>query len=363
MSDLLIIGSGLFGCTVARILAEQGKSVLLVDKRNHIGGNCYTKKIAGINTHVYGPHLFHCNDIDIWKFVNRFSKFNNYQNKPKVKYKNKIYSFPINLMTLYQIYGTTTPNEAKQKLEQIRIKNTNPKNLEEHILNEIGYELYEIFIKGYTTKQWNKNPKELPTFIIKRLPIRLTYDDRYFNDKYQGIPTDGYTLLFENMLDHKNIKFELNVDFFNNKNELLNSSKKIIYTGKIDEFYDYSLGQLEYRSLRFENKILQGDFQGNAIINHTEADVPYTRTVEHKHFEYKTCDQTVVTWEYPENYDNSKIPYYPINNQKNNILYENYSKLNKNENIIFGGRLGKYQYMDMHQIIASATNLASKINI
>lgn len=358
--DYLIVGAGLFGCTFARIVAEKGKKVLILEKRNHIGGNCYTEKIEGINVHKYGAHIFHTNDKKIWNFINKFSEFNNYQHVLKVNYKNKIYSFPINLMTLYQIWGVKTPKEAETKINEFKTKNKNKNNnLEDWIKSEIGEELYEIFIKGYTLKQWNKQPKELPSSIIKRLPIRYTYDDRYFKDKYQGIPTDGYTAIFEKMIDHSNIKVEYNLDFFDYKN-IIKEAKKIVYTGKIDEFFEYSLGELEYRSLRFENKILDKDFQGVAVMNYTEENIPYTRIIEHKHFEFKNTEKTVVTFEYPDNYNSKKVPYYPINDKKNNLLYESYKKMNKNNKIIFGGRLGKYEYKDMHQIIASATIEAKK---
>jgi len=358
--DFLIVGAGLFGSTFARTVAEKGKTVLIVEIRNHIGGNCYSEKIEGINVHKYGPHIFHTNDLRIWNFINRFSKFNSYQHRPKVNYKNKIYSFPINLMTLYQIWGVTSPEEAKAKIDSIKVPNIESDNLEDWVLSQVGEELYEIFVKGYTTKQWGKSPKSLPNFIIKRLPIRLTYDDRYFNDEYQGVPVDGYTGIFENMLDHPNIKIQTNVDFFSNKSELLNQAEKIIFTGKIDEFYEYKFGELEYRSLRFENKILDGDHQGVAIMNYTEKEIPFTRIVEHKHFEFNNSNKTVVTWEYPDNYSIGKIPYYPINDEKNNNLYKKYEGLNESGKIIFGGRLGKYEYRDMHQIIASALVCAKK---
>lgn len=357
--DFLIVGAGFFGSTFARIAAENNKKVFVVEKRNHIGGNCYSEKIEGINVHKYGPHIFHTNDKKIWDFINRFSDFNNYQHKVKVNYKNKIYSFPINLMTFYQIWGVKTPEEAKNKLEDLKI-NKSSDNLEDWIKSEVGEELYEIFIKGYTTKQWNKNPKDLPSFIIKRIPIRYTFDDRYFNDKYQGTPVDGYTSIFEKMLDHPNIKFETNIDFFDNRQELSKQANKTVYTGKIDQFYNYEFGELEYRSLRFESKIFDGDFQGSSIINFTEEKVPHTRIVEHKHFEFNNSKKTVVTWEYPDSYSSDKIPYYPINDDKNNNLYQKYKNLNQDENIIFGGRLGKYEYKDMHQVIASAITSANK---
>ena len=358
--DFLIVGAGLFGSTFARTVADRGKKVLILEKRNHIGGNCYTKKIEGIDVHVYGPHIFHTNDNKIWEFINGFSNFNNYQHRPKVTYNDKVYSFPINLMTFYQVWGSKNPQEAKEKIKSVRIKNPSPDNLEDWILSEVGEELYEIFIRGYTTKQWGKNPKDLPTFIIKRIPIRFTYDDRYFSDKYQGVPIDGYTSIFEKMLDHPNIQYQTDVDFFNNKKEFTSLADKIVYSGKIDEFYDYQFGELEYRSLKFETKTLDGDYQGCAIMNYTQEDVPFTRIVEHKHFCSNNSDKTVVTWEYPDSYNNSKVPYYPINDEKNNNLYNKYKQIETNGKIIFGGRLGKYEYKDMHQIIASAITIANK---
>ncbi len=357
--DFLVVGSGMFGSTFARTVAEKNKKVLVVEKRNHIGGNCYSENIEGINVHKYGPHIFHTNDLRIWNFINRFSEFNNYQHRIKVNYKNRIYSFPINLMTCFQIWGVNNPKQAKEKIDSLKIKNENLDNLENWILSEVGEELYEIFIKGYTAKQWGKDPKELPSFIIKRIPIRLTYDDGYFMDRYQGIPVNGYTSIFEKMLDHPNIKLETGVDFFENKS-LMTRADKVVYTGKIDEFYEYRFGELEYRSLRFETKVLDGDYQGVSIMNFTEKDIPYTRIVEHKHFEFNKNSKTVVTWEYPDSYSLGKIPYYPVNDEKNNILYKKYEKLNDDQGVIFGGRLGKYEYRDMHQIIASAIVCANK---
>ena len=358
MYDYLIIGAGLYGTVFARCVAEMGKKVLIVEKRKHIGGNCYTEKIEGINVHVYGPHIFHTNNKKIWDYVNKFTNFTNYEHHVKVNFKNKIYSFPINLMTLYEVWGVSTPTEAEKKLREHRLKIKNPKNLEEWILSKVGKELYEIFIEGYTAKQWSRSPKELPCSIIKRLPIRLNYDERYFNDVYQGVPKDGYTIMFENMIDHKNIRIQTNLDFFENKN-IKKSCKNIVFTGKIDQYYDYTYGHLDYRSLNFETKILSGDFQGNSVINYTEEKVPYTRIVEHKHLERKSNKKTVVTWEYPQNYNLDNIPYYPVRDFKNDLLYKKYQKLN-DKKIIFGGRLGTYQYYDMHQVIAQAITDGSK---
>lgn len=356
MHDFLIVGAGLFGSVFARYAADHNKKVLIIDKRSHIAGMCYSEKIEGVEVHKYGPHLFHTNNKEIWDFVNRFSNFNSFQQRTKVNYKDRIYSFPINLMTLYQIWGITTPNQAIEKLESVRIKIEKPNNLEEWIISQVGEELYEIFIKGYTEKQWGRPAKELPSFIIQRLPIRLTYDDRYFSDQFQGIPEDGYTKMFENMLDHKNIEIELNCDFFSNSFNY----KNLVYSGKIDEFFNYKYGRLDYRSLRFETDVVNGDFQGNSIINFTDANVPYTRIIEHKHFVYGNQERSVITKEFPDAYDVTKVPFYPIQDEKNKMLYEKYKMKSKESNLIFGGRLGTYKYYDMHQIIAQALSKAKE---
>jgi UDP-galactopyranose mutase len=348
MYDYLIVGAGLFGSICARELTNAGKKVLVIDKRDHIGGNCHTTNVDGINVHTYGPHIFHTNNKQVWDYVNQYAEFNHFTYRPKVKYGSSIYSFPINLMTLYQMYGVTTPQQAESILELEKIPNNKPNNLEEWILSQVGPKLYEKFIKGYTTKQWGRDPKHLPSSIIKRLPIRLTYDDNYFNDIYQGIPIGGYTQIFEKLLD--NIDTQLNTDYFK---DTLPEHSKVIYTGPVDKFYDYEFGKLEYRSLRFENEHLDiKDYQGNAAINYTEADVPYTRIVEHKHFEYGKQNHTIITREYPTT---EGEPYYPVNDEVNNNRYNLYKELmNKEENIIFGGRLADYKYYDMHQVIASA---------
>lgn len=353
MYDYLIVGTGIFGSVFAYEANKIGKKVLVLEKRNHIGGNCYTEKIEEINIHKYGPHIFHTNDKRIWDYINQFAEFNNFVNRPKVNFLGNIYSFPINLFTLYQLWGTSTPQEAKKKLDQVKIINNNPQNLEDWILSQVGEEIYEKFIKGYTTKQWGRHPKELPSSIIKRLPIRLTFDDNYFNDKFQGIPIGGYTQIFEKMLS--GIEVITNVDFLKDKNYFESKAKKIIYTGKIDELFEYSYGQLEYRSLKFENEILAGDFQGNAVVNYTEENIPYTRICEHKHFEFGQQEKTLITREYPDKYDINKVPYYPIGDEKNIELYNKYKNLTENENrYILGGRLAEYKYYDMHQILASA---------
>jgi UDP-galactopyranose mutase len=357
--DYLIVGSGLFGSVFAHEMTKVGKKCLIIEKRNHIAGNCHTENKDGINVHTYGPHIFHTNDKGIWEWVNQFTEFHNYKHTPKVNYKDKIYSFPINLMTLYQIWGVNTPEEAKQKLEEVRVKNDNPKNLEEWILSQVGHDIYEKFIKGYTQKQWNKDPKELPTSIIKRLPIRTNFDDNYFFDKYQGIPVGGYTQIFEKILE--GIEVKTNIDYFENKEYWNSIADKIVFTGKIDEFFDYQFGELEYRTLRFDNKKIElEDYQGCSIVNYTDFNVPYTRITEHKHFENSKSDSTWITIEYPKDYEKGDVPYYPINDEKNNSIYEKYKELTKESNVIFGGRLSEYKYYDMHQIIGSALSKVKK---
>lgn len=349
--DYLIVGAGLFGSIFARELTDAGYKCLVIDKRNHIGGNCYTENIEGINVHKYGPHIFHTSDDNVWQYVNKFCEFNNYINRPKVNYKGKIYSFPINLMTIYQIYNCSTPAEAKAKLDEVKHSIDIPKNLEEWVLSQVGSELYEIFIKGYTTKQWNTEPKNLPSSIIKRLPIRLNFDDNYYFDKYQGIPIGGYTQIFEKLLD--GIDVRTSVNYFDDREYFDSLADKVVYTGPIDLFYNYKHGKLGYRSLEFETEIFNTeDYQGNALINYTEATVPYTRIIEHKHFEFGKQKSTVVTKEYPRNEGES---YYPINDTENNMIYDQYKKMMSGDTkFIFGGRLCDYKYYDMHQVIASA---------
>lgn len=351
MYDYLIVGSGFFGSIFAYELNKLGFKCLVLEKRNHIGGNCYTENIDDINVHKYGPHIFHTSDKQIWEYVNNLVPFNHFSYRPKIKYKDKIYSLPINMMSLYQVYGVFTPEDARKKLDEVKIKNNNPKNLEEWVLSQVGSELYEIFIKGYTTKQWGRDPKELPTSIIKRLPIRLTYDDNYYFDNHQGIPIGGYTKIFEKLL--AGIEVRLNVDYFENKEYFNNISNKILYTGPIDQFYNYKFGKLEYRSLHFETESLGiPDYQGIAGMNYGDVEVEYTRIVEHKHFEFGTQKSTVITKEYPRTQGE---PYYPINDFINNNRYDQYKKLmSKETKFIFGGRLADYKYYDMHQVIASA---------
>jgi UDP-galactopyranose mutase len=358
--DFLIVGSGLFGSVFAHEATKAGKKCLIIEKRNHIGGNCYTEKIDNINIHKYGPHIFHTNDKKIWDWIQQFGEFNQYKHSPKVNYKGEIYSFPINLLTLNKLWGVTTPEEAIEKLEEVKIKCDNPRNLEDWILSQVGNDIYETFIKGYTKKQWNKDPKELPSSIIKRLPIRTNYNDNYFFDKYQGIPIDGYTNLFKNML--KGIDILENIDYFSEKDKWDSMADKVVFTGKIDEFFDYKFGELEYRSLTFvEERHETEDYQGCSIVNYTDLETPQTRITEHKHFDDAKSDVTWITKEYPKNYQNGDTPYYPINDDKNNELYRKYKELaDSTPNVIFGGRLSEYKYYDMHQIIASALTKVKK---
>jgi UDP-galactopyranose mutase len=353
----------LFGATFARRVAEEGHTVLLVDKRPHVGGNCYTEDRGGIQVHAYGPHIFHTDDPRIWKFVRRFAKFNHYRHRGCVHYMGQIYSFPINLLTLHQLWGVTTPAEAERKLAEVRIPCENPRNLEQWALSQVGQELYETFIHGYTSKQWNCDPKELPSSIIRRIPIRLTYDDRYFNDRFQGIPIGGYTALIMNLLDHPNIRCETEVDYFDNQKYVRSQGKTLVYTGKIDEFFDYRHGRLEYRSLRFEHEEHRGNFQGVAIANYTDPAVAHTRITEHKHFDFGNQSHTIITREYPQEYDETRIPYYPIRDEANTKVYERYQQLARHGGIIFGGRLGTYQYLDMHQVIAQALVASRKARL
>ena len=361
--DFLIVGAGFFGAVCARILTDSGYNCLVIDKRKHIAGNCYTENINGINVHKYGAHIFHTNDEKIWNFVNKYAEFNRYTNSPIAKYKNQIYNLPFNMNTFHQLWNVKTPKEAIQKIEEqtIKYKNITPTNLEEQALKLVGDDIYEKLIKSYTKKQWGRDPKQLPPFIIKRLPFRFTFDNNYFNDKYQGIPIGGYTKLFENLL--KNIEINLNTDFIKNKDHYIGLAEKIIYTGAIDEFYDYEFGKLEYRSLMFvEEKINIENFQGNAVVNYTDDSERYTRIIEHKHFEFGQQKHTVISKEYPKEWEENDTPYYPINDEKNNTLFKMYKlKADQETNIMFGGRLSEYRYYDMHQVIGSAFTLCNKI--
>ena len=360
--DYLIVGAGLFGSVFAYEASKKGKKCLVIDKRDHIGGNIYTENIEGINVHKYGAHIFHTSDKAIWDYVNNFAHFNRYTNSPIARYKNETYNLPFNMNTFNKLWNVFTPQQAKAKIEEELndVKIDEPKNLEEQAIKLIGKTIYEKLVKGYTEKQWGMKATELPPFIIKRLPVRFTYDNNYFNDSYQGIPEGGYTQIIEKMLSSCDVK--LNYDFFEHKNELKDISEKIIFTGPIDKYFDYQFGELEYRSVRFETEVLDIDnFQGNAVVNYTEYEVPYTRIIEHKHFEYGTQPKTVISREYSDKWTTEKEPYYPINNDRNNNLYQKYAELAKKENnIIFGGRLGQYKYYDMHVIISEALKLCDK---
>jgi UDP-galactopyranose mutase len=354
--DYLIVGSGLFGTTIARLASNSGKSCLIIDKRNHIGGNCYTENIEGINVHKYGAHIFHTNNKIIWDFVNQFSEFNNYINSPKaISNDGKMYSLPFNMNTFYELWGTKNPTYAKMIIESQKFTKT-PTNLEEQALSLVGKDIYQTLIKDYTEKQWGRSPKELPTFIIKRLPLRFTFDNNYFNDRYQGIPIGGYTKMIEKMLD--GIEIKINTDYFSDRNYFNSIAEKVVYTGCIDEFFDYEYGELDYRSLEFKTEVKDIDnYQGNAVINYCQKHPKYTRIIEHKHFEKLTTEKTVITFEYPKKYKKGLIPYYPINDVINQNIYKKYKEKSKSlSNFIFGGRLAEYKYMDMHVVIESAMN-------
>ena len=361
--DYLIVGSGLFGATCANLLNKKGKKVLVIDKRDHIAGNVYTENIEGINVHKYGAHIFHTDYKDVWQYVNSFVEFNRYTNSPIARIGNEVYNLPFNMNTFSKMWNDVfTPEDAMRHIndEKTEIKGE-PQNLEEQAISLVGRTIYEKLIKGYTEKQWNRDCRDLPAFIIKRLPVRLIYDNNYFNDKYQGIPIGGYTLLVEKMLE--GIEVRLSTDFFKHKEELFSIADKIIYTGAIDEFYDYKIGKLEYRSLRFDTKILDCEnFQGNAVVNYTGHEVDYTRVIEHKHFEYvKNNPKTVITYEYPADYEEGREKYYTVNDNKNNKLAEQYRQLaSKEPNIIFGGRLAEYKYFDMDDVIKSAFETIDK---
>lgn len=360
--DYLIVGAGLFGSIFAYEANKRGKKCLVIDKRNHVGGNIYCEEIEGINVHKYGAHIFHTSNKKVWDYVNSFVEFNRYTNSPVANYKGELYNLPFNMNTFYQLWGTKTPLEAKQKIEEQKkeARIEEPKNLEQQAISLVGNDIYEKLIKGYTEKQWGKKATELPAFIIKRLPVRFTFDNNYFNDMYQGIPIGGYNIIINKLLE--GIEVNLEIDFFRNREKLESLAEKIVFTGMIDEFYDYKFGTLEYRSLRFENEILNEDnYQGNAVVNYTEYEIPYTRIIEHKHFEYGTQEKTVITKEYPATWEKGDEPYYPINNDKNNEIYSKYKELANNEdNIIFGGRLAEYKYYDMNNVIERALECVTK---
>lgn len=361
MYDYLIVGAGLYGSVCARELTDVGKKVLVVDKRNYIAGNVYTEKVEGINVHKYGSHIFHTNNTDVWNYVQRFAIFNRFTNSPVANYKGEIYSLPFNMYTFNKMWGVRTPEEAMAKIEEQRAEITGePQNLEEQAISLVGRDIYEKLIKGYTEKQWGRDCKDLPAFIIKRLPVRLTFDNNYFNALYQGIPVGGYTKLVENMLT--GIEVRLVVDYLQNKNELDKETEKVIYTGPIDAYFNYKLGALEYRSVRFENEILDNpNFQGNAAVNYTDRETPWTRIIEHKWFEFgkdeagNDLPKTVISREYSTEWKLGDEPYYPVNDERNSQLYQKYKDFAAIEgNVIFGGRLGEYKYYDMDQVIAEA---------
>lgn len=356
--DYLIVGAGLFGAIFAHEANKKGKKCLVIEKRSHIAGNIYTEKINDINVHKYGAHIFHTSNKEVWDYINQFAEFNRYTNSPVARYKDELYNMPFNMNTFNKLWGVITPKEAKEKIEE-EIEQANikePSNLEEQAISLIGKTIYEKLVKGYTEKQWGKPANELPAFIIKRLPVRFIYDNNYFKDKYQGIPIGGYTQIIQKMLE--GIEVRLNTDFFANREVFEKIADKIIFTGMIDQYYNYQFGELEYRSLKFETEKLQEEnYQGNAVVNYTEYEIPFTRIIEHKHFEYDTCNakETIITREYPDSWNREKEPYYPINDEKNNSLYEKYKELaNKEEKVIFGGRLGQYKYYDMHHVIEQA---------
>ena len=363
--DHLIVGSGLFGATFAYRAKQAGKKCLVIDKRNHKGGNVYCENIEGINVHKYGAHIFHTSNKEVWNFVNSIVEFNRYTNSPVANYKGKLYNLPFNMNTFYQMWGVVTPQEAKEKIEEQKAAAvesmqqagiTEPRNLEEQAISLIGTDIYKTLIKGYTEKQWGRKCTELPAFIIKRLPVRFVYDNNYFNDKYQGIPIGGYNKLIEGLLD--GIEVKTRTDFFDNRTYWENIAEKIVFTGKIDEFYDYRFGKLEYRTVRFEEETHDCcNYQGNAVVNYTDKEAPYTRIIEHKHFEMfgseiDNCPRTVISKEYSTEWKDGMEPYYPVNDKKNSDLYALYKELaDKTENVIFGGRLAEYKYYDMAPII------------
>ena len=354
--DYLIVGAGLYGAAFAQQAREAGKSVLVIDRRDHIGGNVYTEEVEGIQVHKYGAHIFHTNDKTVWEYVNRFAEFNRYTNSPVANYKGELYSLPFNMYTFNKMWNVVTPQEAANKIEQQRIAAgiTEPRNLEEQAISLVGTDIYEKLVKGYTEKQWGRPCTELPSFIIKRLPVRLTFDNNYFNARYQGIPKGGYTKMVEKMLD--GIEVRLNVDYLENKSHWDAMADKVVYTGSIDSYFAYCYGHLSYRSVRFETEVLDiPNYQGNAVVNYTDRETPYTRIIEHKFFEFGTQPKTVISREYSSEWHPGVEPYYPVNDEKNSALYARYKALaEKEEKVVFGGRLGEYRYYDMDAVLLSA---------
>lgn len=363
----MVVGAGLFGAVFAHEAKKAGKRVLVIDKREHIGGNIYTKEVDGIQVHQYGAHIFHTSNKEVWEYIQQFAEFNRYTNSPVAKYKDELYNMPFNMNTFHQMWGVTTPQEAKERIAA-QIKEAGiiePKNLEEQAISLVGKDIYEKLVKGYTEKQWGRRATELPAFIIQRLPVRFVYDNNYFNDQYQGIPIGGYTQMIEKMLE--GIEVRLSCDFFREREALEKAADKVIFTGMIDEYYDFCYGELEYRSLKFETEELECEnYQGNAVVNYTEYEIPYTRIIEHQHFEFGCQSgagnpKTIITKEYPSVWKKGEEPYYPMNDEKNTALYEKYQKLaQKEEHVIFGGRLGMYKYFDMHNVVAEALKCANE---
>lgn len=361
MYDYLVVGAGLFGATFARQATDKGKKVLVIDKRGHIGGNIYTEEIEGIHVHKYGAHIFHTNSKKVWEYITKFANFNRFTNSPIANYKGELYSLPFNMYTFNKMWGVVTPKEAEEKIAEQRVGITEPKNLEEQAIRLVGRDIYEKLIKGYTMKQWGRDCKDLPAFIIKRLPVRFTFDNNYFNALYQGIPIGGYTKMVERILDGIEVKLE--VDYLQNKEILESQAKKVIFTGAIDAYYDYCLGTLEYRSVRFETEVLDiPNFQGNAAVNYTDEETPYTRIIEHKWFEFGTQEKTVISKEYSSEWKRGDEPYYPVNDKKNMDLLKKYQELaKKEEKVLFGGRLGEYRYYDMDAVIDSALTFSERV--
>lgn len=363
MYDYIIVGSGLFGATCAYKLSKAGKKCLVVERRAHIGGNVYTESVRGITVHKYGAHIFHTDDKEIWDFVNSLAPFNNFVNSPLAVYGNEVYNLPFNMNTFSKLFDIKTPGQAKAVIEKERFKNftPEPKTLEEQAINLVGKTVYEKLIKGYTEKQWGRPCSELPAFLIKRLPVRFTYDNNYFNDRFQGVPCGGYTALIEKMLETSEVK--LNCDFVTEKSKLVAQAKKIIFTGAIDEYFGYRFGALSYRTLKFESQVLnEENYQGNAVVNYTSAEVAYTRIIEHKHFEKNNeSPHTIITREYPSEWKIGREPFYPVNDAENSALYAKYKTLSQDEkDVIFGGRLGTYKYLDMDDVISSAFKLCAE---
>lgn len=362
--DYLIVGSGLYGAIFANEMTKRGKHCLVIDKRSHIGGNCYTENIEGINVHKYGAHIFHTSDKEVWDYVNALVEFNRYTNTPVARWQDKLYNLPFNMNTFYQLWGVVTPDEARAKIEEQRsvVAGKTPQNLEEQAISLVGTDIYERLIKGYTEKQWGRKCTELPAFIIKRLPVRFTYDNNYFSDKYQGIPIGGYTKIFEALL--KNIEVRLGVDYFGKRSDLDGLATTTLYTGPIDAFYGNRYGVLAYRSVHFETEVMDKvNYQGNAVVNYTEADIPYTRIIEHKHFEFGEQAKTVVTHEYSTEWKPGDDQYYPVNDEQNNALFNKYKALaNMETRHLFGGRLADYKYYDMHHVVRLALDRVRTIS-